>query len=62
MMIIQLLQIVWCKMLPSPIAVKVEVTGKMLKDEADTEDYENEGHRNCQDWDADIFFKNKQIK
>ena len=30
-------------MLPSPIAVKVEVTGKMLKDEADTEDYENEG-------------------
>ena len=53
-----MIQVIWCKMLPSPIAVKVEVTGKMLKDEGDSEDYENEGHRNCQYWDADIFFKN----
>ena len=29
-------------MLPSPIAVKVEVTGKMLEDEGDTEDDEND--------------------
>ena len=49
-------------MLPSPIAVKVEVTGKMLEDEGDTEDDENDGDGNCEDRDADIFFKNKQIK
>lgn len=38
-----------CKILPSSIAVKVEVTGEMLKDEGDTEDDENDRHRNCED-------------
>ena len=48
--------------LPSPIAVKVEVTGKVLDDEGDAEDDENDGERYCQDWYADIFFKNKHIE
>ena len=48
--------------LPSPIAVKVEVTGKVLDDEGDAEDDENDGERYCQDWYADIFFKTNTLK